>query len=769
MKAVSLLIDSLLPPDLRDPSRIYDKGSLDALLADVARKYPDRYSKIVQGIADVGRNASYIQGETLTLNDMRPVFDKDAELRNMDSELASADALGGTDAEKLRAQRQIWFRYADEMEKRTLKDALAQGNNLGNTVASKARGNPFQLKAMITTPALYTDYKNNPIDLFVRRSYGEGLRPYEYLASSYGVRKGIISTKSATAEAGDFCLHEDTLVRMADLSIKSLRDIQIGDWVLGADKLGNVFPAKVTNKFDQGIRTVGVYRVFVPGNRKRHQLLYCTKEHRFLTYQLTGDYNGKTEIRAIGEWTSQSSGVRPKIHRVTPKHPQTLKVSPGEWFEAHCLDLEVDHPDHLFVLACGLICSNSKQLTTSAANQSVTEDDCGTSNGLDFDVDDTELTGRVLAHDYGEVQAGTVIDRHIMGDLRRLGVKKVLARSPMTCSSREGLCAHCLGTLPTGKFAPLGYAAGITAAQGISEPIAQGSLSAKHGGGGFTGEKATYAGFDVINQLAQSPEAFPYRAAVSEKPGRVEKIEDAPQGGKYVFVGGEKHFTLPGMDINVKVGDDVEKGDQLSDGVMDVADVVRLRGLGEARRYYVDRMKQALEESGAGKPAKLNLEVLARASLDHVRVDDPDGVGDYLPDDTASYNRVSAMYSPPAETKQVAVESSVGHTLEVPALHYTIGTKLTPKMVKRIKDAGIGQVSTSMQEPKFTPDMSRLRAAAHSGTDWMAKMHSSYIGTNLQADAERGRDTSVDSNVHFAPRLMKGVGFGQKVEKTGEF
>jgi hypothetical protein len=65
--------------------------------------------------------------------------------------------------------------------------------------------------------------------------------------------------------------------------------------------------------------------------------------------------------------------------------------------------------------------------------------------------------------------------------------------------------------------------------------------------------------------------------------------------------------------------------------------------------------------------------------------------------------------------------------------------------------------------------MQRLRAGAHSGTDFLAKMHSSYLTSNLGKDAERARDTDTAENVHFAPRLAIGTGFGEKIERTGKF
>jgi hypothetical protein len=493
MKAVTLLINSVLPPDLRDDSRLLDKKSLDGLLADVARLYPDRYSDIVKHISDVGRRAAFQQGETINLKDMLPVIDKDRLLGKMDQELDAVEIKNIPEPEKQARRYGIWAHYSTALENATKEAALAQGNNLGNSVMSGSRGNPFQLKAMLTTPALYTDYKDNPIPVFVRHGFNEGLRPFEYLASTFGVRKSVIATKNATASSGDL----------------------------------------------------------------------------------------------------------------------------------------------------------AKQLVQSAAPVIVTKEDCGTTNGLDFDPDDPDLEGRVLAKDYGHgLKAGTVIDKHARRELQRNVKGRVIARSSLTCQADKGICSHCLGTLPNGKFAPKGYAAGITAAQAISEPLTQGALNTKHGGGGFTGEKKMFAGFDIIDQLVQSPETFPFRAAVAEENGKVQKIEDAPQGGKMIFINGKSHYALPGFEPTVKVGDSVESGEQLSEGVVDVYDVLRTRGLGEARRYYVDRLKQAFDESGAGKPSKGNLETVARATLDHVLIQNPDGMGDFLPDDIGSYNQtVSKLLS----------------------------------------------------------------------------------------------------------------------------
>jgi hypothetical protein len=83
MKAIQLLVNRALPEDLRNYERSMDSPSIGALMAEVARKYPDKYEEIAKTISDLGRKASYLQGETLTLSDMEPVFDRAAVFAQM--------------------------------------------------------------------------------------------------------------------------------------------------------------------------------------------------------------------------------------------------------------------------------------------------------------------------------------------------------------------------------------------------------------------------------------------------------------------------------------------------------------------------------------------------------------------------------------------------------------------------------------------------------------------------------------------------------------
>lgn len=408
----------------------------------------------------------------------------------------------------------------------------------------------------------------------------------------------------------------------------------------------------------------------------------------------------------------------------------------------------------------------SKLLNQSTSHYNVTEQDCGVSNGLDFDPGDSSLRGRVLARDVAGLKAGSVIDKHALSILRRQE-KPVVARSPITCRAQHGLCAKCAGLRPDGNFPRIGESIGITAGQSVGEPIVQSGLNAKHNSGAAKGKKE-FSGFDVVSQFAQIPDDFKDKATVAEKDGTVSAIRKAPQGGHYVKVDDVEHFVLPGFDLTVKPGDTVEAGDQLSDGLVNPADIVRLRGLGEGRLYYANRLEKILKDSGQ-PPDRRNIEVIARAVVDHVRVQDAEDESDFLPDDLVREAEFMRNYKPPQDTALTPLHKATGMYLQQPVLHYTVGTKITPKIADRMGKVGAQEILASQTEPSFTPEMSRLRTAAHADRDWLSSMSTSYLGKQLVQAAERGDETDIQSNYHYAPRLAAGVGFGENIEQTGKF
>ncbi|MCQ2172123.1 MAG: hypothetical protein MJZ17_05165 [Bacteroidales bacterium] len=1131
MKAVSLLVNSYLPDDLKDYSQVYDSKSINRILYAVALKHPDLYAKLEKQIGDIGRNASYINGETITLGDLEPVIDRKALYDSMDSEIKALPR----DRNFTGKRREIFQKYNNIIEKETAKAGLAKRNNIAMSVLSGARGKNPQFKAMVSTPGTYSDYKGETVDVFSKESFADGIRPAMFCASTNGTRASVVSAKVSTAKGGDWakqmaaisanqvireqdcktgngislpiddtsivgrklakdagkfkagefvtremlasmandgvknvvvrsaltcgtknglcahcigkyfnggklpkigdsvglvastsssepvCLVEGTMVRMADGTDKAIQDIKPGDMVLGSDLKGFCRPTRVVNVFHNGPRECYRTKVAKTHTTKSrnaefvylestlaHKVLACNagvggirlkdavpsirpvgelpkaKYNRLMLQMqagwdtdagvrepmamllgmLVGDgsYKGtasgsaavavklscyddeqaeelrgelepmgllvkeytapheyriveddqydtsrwthidgygdrdcdkvrnrvraklilegmwgqscytKTLPRSIWTWDKESvckfvggliatdgyvsKGVvgyssnnkalledirkllesrlgvySAAIASSTKKRPDGGEYNPtyffciGETSSLQALhaqvripgrkqalfdrllesrgpaksrlamfraveqeyigtrdtwDIEVDNDTHLFALSNGLIVSNTQMALCLEEHTLVRMADGSAKELKDIEPGEMVLgadknantfpvkvldkfdqgvrsvaTYRFSGDDNIDVCITATEDHKILCDggihrlsdvVANLGDDFKLEFSPARCLDIEVDHPDHLFVLANGLIT---------------------SNSAKHTAG-MTKDKMTFSGLPVIQQFTQSPEKFKDRATLSEVDGKVDSVEEAPQGGMYVTVSGRRHYVLPGHDVEVKAGDTVEAGDELSEGLADAEDIVRLKGLGAGRKYYADRLSRILEDSGAASDRR-NIEIIARGAVNHVRITGNDSVGAYLPDDVVDYNALQATYAAPETSIRTAPSQAVGKYIQEPVLHYSIGTRVTPNVAKDLKDNGYDSVLVDQSAPGFEPELVRLRTASHNNRDWLASQATSYLTQQIEDSVVRGDDTNVMANDDYRPRIAYGRGFAENAGETGRF
>ena len=143
----------------------------------------------------------------------------------------------------------------------------------------------------------------------------------------------------------------------------------------------------------------------------------------------------------------------------------------------------------------------TRRLVDVAQDLVVTEEDCGTDNGLVLtplieggDVVEPlreRVLGRVVAVDLacpGEsgiaVERGTLLDERWVDRIEQLGIDEVRVRSPITCKTRFGVCGACYGRdLARGESVNIGESVGVVAAQSIGEPGTQLTMRTFHIGG----------------------------------------------------------------------------------------------------------------------------------------------------------------------------------------------------------------------------------------------------------------------------------------------
>lgn len=377
--------------------------------------------------------------------------------------------------------------------------------------------------------------------------------------------------------------------------------------------------------------------------------------------------------------------------------------------------------------------------------------------GLPVDVDDNDNEGALLAASAGKYKRNTILTPKILADIKSQGHDRILVRSPLVGGPLDGgVYARDVGVRERGGLAPVGDYVGMAAAQALSENLTQGQLSSKHTGG-VSGAAQAVSGFKYINQLVQVPKHFRAGATHAQLDGRVRKIEKAPQGGNYVWVNDEQHYVDTGFDVVVKVGDNVEAGDVVSSGIPNPAEIVRHKGVGEGRQYFVKSFGDAYAASGLVAHRR-NIELLARGLINHVRLSDE--VGDYVPDDVVPYSSLEHIYKPRVGSKISNPSSAKGRYLERPVLHYSIGTKMRPSVLKELKQFGIKQIETHHEPAPFQPEMVRAAASISYDPDWMTRMLGSGQKKSLLTAVHRG-GTSTTEGTSFVPALAAGVTFGR--------
>lgn len=411
----------------------------------------------------------------------------------------------------------------------------------------------------------------------------------------------------------------------------------------------------------------------------------------------------------------------------------------------------------------------NKQLVNATHRQVVSKEKPDATRlpvGLPVDVSDKDNVGAILAYPAGKYEAGTVLTSEILEDLRDEDVDELLVHSPMTeISSDGGISAWAAGRRTRQGLHQVGDNIGIPAAQAIGERLSQGALGSKHSAGVDT--KVSRSGFDYINRLIQSPENFPEAGPLAEEDGVVEEVREAAQGGHYIKVGGREYYASGGIAPIVNVGDQVERGDDLTDGVPHPTSLVRLRGMGEARRAYMRYMKEALDNSGVGAHRR-NVESVVTGLLNWAQVTSPDGIGDNIYGDVVPYGSLMSAYKPRPTAAEYDPRKAIGKYLEEPVLHYTPGTRINKKVADYLHKWKVDKVYAHDDEPDFEPHMVRGLLSAYHDPDWQTRLSGFYTSRAFQRSVERGLESDKEST-SYVPALADPGNFGRRLKSLGKY
>jgi DNA-directed RNA polymerase subunit beta' len=288
----------------------------------------------------------------------------------------------------------------------------------------------------------------------------------------------------------------------------------------------------------------------------------------------------------------------------------------------------------------------TRKLFVVAQDTMITEDDCGTKEGILIDKNAIagmeisvakHIKGRFLAAPVVTTDGRTLFktgDFLSKKDAQKIEAEKiesVLVRSPLTCKTENGICVKCYGAdLGKNKIVEIGEAVGTVAGQAIGEPGTQLTMRTFHSGG------TAKVGGDITAGLPRVEELFEKRkpkspATVATVSGTISdikvtnkekilvmtpNIEDRSKNKTQV----EYEVALNRM-ILVKVGDEVKKGDLLTDGSADIDELFKYAGLDKTINYIIHEINKPYELQGETVSRK-HIETIVRQMFSRRKIKD---------------------------------------------------------------------------------------------------------------------------------------------------
>jgi len=254
------------------------------------------------------------------------------------------------------------------------------------------------------------------------------------------------------------------------------------------------------------------------------------------------------------------------------------------------------------------------------------------------------------------VKRGEMITKEKADVIDKAGVERVRIRSILSCQTRFGICRTCYGyDLGYNNMVRMGTAVGIVAAQSIGEPGTQLTLRTFHGGGAAVS--------DITQGLPRVEEVLELhppkgKGALARHAGIIAEIEEIgnekiikiqptkdrkAKTGRRSKLGStlDEYPISINLDTLIKEGDKVEAGQRLSEGSLDIKDILMTLGKRAAEEYMIQEIKKIYNLQGADINDK-HLEVIARQMFSLVRVVES-GDSEYLRGEILHRSRFFAL------------------------------------------------------------------------------------------------------------------------------
>ena len=200
------LFNEALPADYPYIRQVADKGTISAIVNDLAERYPKTaVAATLDNVKDAGFHWATRSGVTVALSDVLTPPNKReivAKYEKLAAKVQTEFEKGMiTDLERRQELIKIWTEATGEVAEAMQKNFPAD-NTINRMVTSGARGNWLQVRNIAGMRGLVNNPKGEIIPRPIINSYREGLSVVEYFIATHGARKGLADTALRTADSG---------------------------------------------------------------------------------------------------------------------------------------------------------------------------------------------------------------------------------------------------------------------------------------------------------------------------------------------------------------------------------------------------------------------------------------------------------------------------------------------------------------------------------------------------------------------------------------
>ena len=295
----------------------------------------------------------------------------------------------------------------------------------------------------------------------------------------------------------------------------------------------------------------------------------------------------------------------------------------------------------------------TRRLVDVSQDITITCDDCGTDKGMVFTtLEETRqgqtkvivsledrIIGRFAAKSIYDDKHQLIIEKNEFiteAHAKKIvdaGIKAVEVRTLLTCDSPVGVCVKCYGSdLSTNEIVQKGEVVGIVAAQSIGEPGTQLTMRTFHSGG--------VAGDDITQGLPRIQELFEARepkgkGIISEVKGVVTSITPMNDSRFEIKIespvkdNNKTYQTDSGKKPVVKVGQEVNPGDLISEGLIHPKELLRVSTVEKVEEYIIKEVQKVYRSQGVDISDK-HIEIIVKQMLQKVVIID-EGETELLP------------------------------------------------------------------------------------------------------------------------------------------